>query len=106
MAKILVVDDEQNIRTILSESLKREEHEVFEASSGQQACEILDANTIELAAAVTFDVRASYTLTENLDCWVTVENIFDADVETSRAADGLTSLAPGRFIRAGMGAHW
>lgn len=48
MAKILVVDDEQNIRNILCESLKREEHEVFEASSGQEATEILDGNAIEL----------------------------------------------------------
>lgn len=48
MAKILVVDDEQNIRNILRESLKKEEHEVFEASSSQEACDILDANAIEL----------------------------------------------------------
>lgn len=48
MAKILVVDDEQNIRTILTESLKKESHELFEASTGQEACDILDVNDIEL----------------------------------------------------------
>ena len=48
MAKILVVDDEQNIRNILRETLKKEQHEVFEASSGLDASAILDAHNIEL----------------------------------------------------------
>lgn len=48
MANILVVDDEQNIRNILRESLKKEKHEVFEASSGLEASEILDGNAIEI----------------------------------------------------------
>lgn len=65
-----------------------------------------DANTLNLASAVTFDLRASYALTENFDCWITVENVFDADVETSKEDGGLTTIGPGRFIRAGMGAHW
>lgn len=48
MAKILIVDDEQNIRNILRETLKKEQHEVFEASSGLDASAILDSNNIEL----------------------------------------------------------
>ncbi len=48
MAKILVVDDEQNIRNILRESLKKEQHEIFEASSGQEASDILDKHAIEI----------------------------------------------------------
>jgi len=48
MAKILVVDDEQNIRNILRDSLKKESHEVFEASSAQEACDILATKAIEL----------------------------------------------------------
>lgn len=65
-----------------------------------------DANTLELDAAVTFDFRAGYAVTENIDCWITVENIFDANVETSKESDGLTTIGPGRFVRAGVGAHW
>jgi outer membrane receptor protein involved in Fe transport len=65
-----------------------------------------DANTLKLAAAMTFDLRASYVLTENIDCWITAENIFDADVETSKKTGGLTTFGPGRFVRAGLGAHW
>ena len=48
MAKILVVDDEQNIRNILRESLKKENHEIFEASTGQEASDIIDANAVDL----------------------------------------------------------
>lgn len=48
MAKILIVDDEQNIRNILCETLKKDEYEIFEASSGQEAIELLDANSIDL----------------------------------------------------------
>ena len=48
MAKILIVDDEQNIRNIIRETLKKEKHEVFEASSGLDASTILESNNIEL----------------------------------------------------------
>ena len=48
MSKILIVDDEKNIRNILCESLKREAHDIYEASSGQEATDILDANPIDL----------------------------------------------------------
>lgn len=48
MAKILVVDDEQNIRNILRESLKHEDHDIFEASTGQEASEVLASQAIDL----------------------------------------------------------
>jgi len=48
MAKILIVDDEQNIRNILCETLKKDEYEIFEASSGQEAIDILDSNAVDL----------------------------------------------------------
>ena len=48
MAKILIVDDEQNIRNILRESLKKDEHEIYEAGTGQEASDILNSNQIEL----------------------------------------------------------
>jgi len=40
MAKILIVDDEQNIRRILSLLLKEQKHEVLEAISGEEALEL------------------------------------------------------------------
>lgn len=48
MARILVVDDEQNIRNILCASLKKEEHEVYEASSGMDATSMLDERDFDL----------------------------------------------------------
>lgn len=48
MAKILVVDDEKNIRNLLRDTLKKEEHEIFEACTGQEAMDILDGNAIEV----------------------------------------------------------
>ena len=48
MTKILVVDDEENIRNILRESLANEAYEVLEASSGVEASEILGKNEIDL----------------------------------------------------------
>jgi len=48
MAKILVVDDEQNIRTILCDTLIKEQYEVFEASSGLEATDIIDKQSIDL----------------------------------------------------------
>ena len=48
MSKILVVDDEKNIRNILCESLKKDAHELYEASSGQEALDLLDVNPVDL----------------------------------------------------------
>ena len=48
MPKILIVDDEKNIRNILCESLKKDAHEIYEASSGQEALDILDESPVDL----------------------------------------------------------
>lgn len=40
MAKILIVDDEQQIRTMLSHILARDEHELIMAENGQQGCNL------------------------------------------------------------------
>lgn len=42
MARILIVDDEKQIRRIVSLLLKEQHHEVFEASSGEEALELFD----------------------------------------------------------------
>lgn len=44
MNKILVLEDEESIRTFIVLNLKREGHIVLEASSGEQAIEIFDKN--------------------------------------------------------------
>jgi len=48
MANILVVDDEQNIRNILRDSLVKDNHEVFEACTGIEASAILNSKNIQV----------------------------------------------------------
>lgn len=48
MARILVVDDEEGIRSFLTDSLLTEGHEVVEAVDGAQASLLLDRQTFNL----------------------------------------------------------
>jgi DNA-binding response OmpR family regulator len=50
MAKILIVDDEQLIRKLIGDCLKKEGHEVLEAENGEIALKLFEANKdLELA---------------------------------------------------------
>lgn len=49
MARILVVDDEQNIRLLLRRVLERAGHTVAEAANGNQALELLGRMHFDLA---------------------------------------------------------
>lgn len=49
MARILVVDDEENHRRTLAIGLRLEGFEVLEAEDGERALEVLEANTADLA---------------------------------------------------------
>ena len=48
MVKILVIDDDKNIRKLLSVVLQNEGFVVFSASDGQQALDIMDKEIIDL----------------------------------------------------------
>ena len=48
MAKILVIDDQEHIRTILSLFLKGEGHEVDLAESGKKAMKLIELNSYDL----------------------------------------------------------
>jgi two-component system response regulator AtoC len=48
MATLLVVDDEEGVRTFLSEALTRDGHTVIEASDGLQAAALLERRMVEL----------------------------------------------------------
>lgn len=54
MSKILVVDDEQNIRFVFKEVLTEEGYDVFEAQSTEDTFEILDRELIDL---VLLDIK-------------------------------------------------
>ncbi|MEG0297144.1 MAG: response regulator transcription factor [Clostridium sp.] len=49
MHKILLVEDEESIRSFLKINLKRNNYEIFEASSGERGLEIAKSNKIEVA---------------------------------------------------------
>ena len=49
MAKILVADDEELIRKLIGDCLRKEGHTVFEAEDGEIALEIFRKNSIDLA---------------------------------------------------------
>jgi two-component system nitrogen regulation response regulator GlnG len=48
MAIILIADDEQNIRTILSHSLKKKNHQIITAKNGNEAYDILTSQSIDI----------------------------------------------------------
>ncbi|HSU26160.1 MAG TPA: response regulator, partial [Pyrinomonadaceae bacterium] len=48
MAKLLVVDDEKNLRLVVQKELSRQDHEVQEASDGEEAWQMLEANDFDV----------------------------------------------------------
>ncbi len=54
MKKILVADDEMSIRLLYSEELKEEGYEVYLASNGREALEIVDKVSLDL---VILDIK-------------------------------------------------
>ena len=48
MFNILVVEDDKNLKKLMTTYLKKNEYNVFEASNGNQALDILDTNYIDL----------------------------------------------------------
>ncbi|HEX3035190.1 MAG TPA: response regulator [Thermodesulfobacteriota bacterium] len=54
MSKILLVDDEPNVRLVYREVLTEKGHEVFEAESGEETFKILNSENVEL---VVLDIK-------------------------------------------------
>lgn len=48
MARILIVDDEKNVRFTLGKALKSHRHEVFDAADGNEALKVLKQCKIDL----------------------------------------------------------
>ncbi|MDM8533865.1 response regulator transcription factor [Clostridiaceae bacterium HSG29] len=49
MANILVLEDQDEIREFIVINIKRENHDVFKAASGEEALEIVEKNNIDVA---------------------------------------------------------
>ena len=56
MAKILLVDDEPNVLTVLSELLKEDEHDVTSLQSSAKAAKLIESGPDDFDLAL-FDVR-------------------------------------------------
>ena len=48
MFNVLVVEDDKNLRKLITTCLKRENYQTYEATNGMEALEILDKNYIDL----------------------------------------------------------
>lgn len=68
MAKILIADDEQLIRKLIGDCLKKEGHEVFEAEDGKEALDIFQKNK-DIALAL-LDI-----MMPEIDGWAVCRNI-------------------------------
>ncbi|NIQ94592.1 MAG: response regulator [Desulfuromonadales bacterium] len=51
MARILIVDDEDLVRTTLRQALETADHEVLEAANGKEALEVLENHGLDLVIA-------------------------------------------------------
>lgn len=67
MIKILVVDDDKNIRYFLREALLLEKYEVFTASNGEEALDLMDKEMINLVIVdIMMPKMDGYELTRQL----------------------------------------
>lgn len=67
MVNILVVDDDKNIRQLISVILKKENFNVYEASDGQEALDIIENKKIDLSIIdIMMPIKDGYSLTEDI----------------------------------------
>jgi outer membrane receptor protein involved in Fe transport len=67
-----------------------------------------DQNTLRLASATTFNISASRKFGKSLEVFLSVENLFDAQVQTglSSPINGIVSVGPPRFAHGGLRWKW
>ncbi len=61
-----------------------------------------DQNTRRLGPAARIDARADWSINRWAQVYVAADNLFDADIETGRAADGTVSYDAPRVFRVGL----
>lgn len=67
MFNILVVEDDKNLRKLITTCLKRENYQTYEATNGMEALEILDKNYIDLMVTdIMMPEMDGYELTREL----------------------------------------
>lgn len=67
MVNILVVDDDKNIRQLISVILKKENFNVYEVSDGHEALDIIENKKIDLSIIdIMMPIKDGYSLTEDI----------------------------------------
>ena len=67
MFKVLVVEDDKNLRKLMTTYLKRNGYETYEATNGVEALEIMDVNYVDLIISdIMMKEMDGYELTKNL----------------------------------------
>jgi outer membrane receptor protein involved in Fe transport len=61
-----------------------------------------DLNTLPLGSVTTIDTQATFHLRPMLDLYAAIDNLFNAEVGTSRSADQVLSIEAPRLFRAGI----
>jgi outer membrane receptor protein involved in Fe transport len=65
-----------------------------------------DENTLRLADAIVEDFGATYVLTRQVELFLAVDNLSDADVDISRSAEGVIYKSAPRMFREGLRLSW
>ncbi|HWZ94708.1 MAG TPA: TonB-dependent receptor [Opitutaceae bacterium] len=65
-----------------------------------------DQNRLKLASATTFNISASRKFGKSLEVFFSVENLFNAQVQTGLSPTGVVSVGPPRFTRGGLRWMW
>jgi outer membrane receptor protein involved in Fe transport len=65
-----------------------------------------DQNLLPLAAATVVDLSLRFVVTVHAELFASVDNLFDAEVETAQASPGVFSIAPPRMASGGARLSW
>lgn len=67
MFKILIVEDDKNLRKLMTTYLKRNEYETYEATNGVEALDVMDKNYVDLIISdIMMKEMDGYELTKSL----------------------------------------
>ncbi len=102
MAKILIVDDEKNIRWLLTEFLQGEEREIFSCSSGEEAIQRVESGFSPDICILDFNFEGGYngeTLRNVLGEILSVYVVYFLITSDTQAAESLNEKFREIFIK-------
>jgi outer membrane receptor protein involved in Fe transport len=61
-----------------------------------------DLNTLPVHPVTVVDTRVNFHVLRKIDLYAGIDNLFDAEVETARAGDGIVNIEAPRLFRLGI----